>query len=127
MLMVCKTALYHQSLVVSYLVIQEHGCCIRYTARMSWHGHQSSSCPLHSVIRFVFGLGGLVVITSTFTSYCTTLTHLLAATAAVGVCYSVAFGTSYQLVARFSPACTVALTTGGCALAAVETLHDYRK
>jgi hypothetical protein len=45
--------------------------------------------------------------------YCCGSTQaLLAATAAVGVCYSIAFGTSYQLVTHFPPACTVSLTTG---------------
>jgi hypothetical protein len=43
------------------------------------------------------------------------LPHLLATTAAVGVAYSVAFGTSHQLAPRFSPGCTVALTTGAVA------------
>lgn len=44
--------------------------------------------------------------------FCSSPQLLLTATAAVGVLYSIAFGTSYQLVTHFSPACTVALTTG---------------
>lgn len=48
-----------------------------------------------------------------FPACSSSLSALLAITAAVGVAYSIAFGTSHQLVPRFSPRCTVALNTGG--------------
>lgn len=62
--------------------------------------------------RFIVGLGGLALLCLGFPAFCGSLPHLLAVTAAVGVAYSIAFGTSHQLAPRFSPRCTVALTTG---------------
>uniref|UniRef100_A0A383VLG1 Uncharacterized protein n=1 Tax=Tetradesmus obliquus TaxID=3088 RepID=A0A383VLG1_TETOB len=73
---------------------------------------QRMGLPRAAMGRFVFGLGGLVLLCLALPYCCGSITALLAATAAVGVCYSIAFGTSYQLVTHFPPGCTVALTTG---------------
>ncbi|WIA22536.1 hypothetical protein OEZ86_009526 [Tetradesmus obliquus] len=73
---------------------------------------QRMGLPRAAMARFVFGLGGLVLLCLALPYCCGSITALLAATAAVGVCYSIAFGTSYQLVTHFPPGCTVALTTG---------------
>lgn len=60
------------------------------------------------------GLGGLVALCLAFPACSSTLSSLLALTAAVGVTYSIAFGTSHQLVPRFTQRSTVALNTGAC-------------
>jgi hypothetical protein len=57
-------------------------------------------------------MGSLMALALAFPTYCTSLPHLLGLTAAVGVAYSIAFGTSHQLAPQFNPRCTVALTTG---------------
>jgi hypothetical protein len=71
--------------------------------------------------RYSIGLGGLAVLALTLPAAATSPGALLGVTAAVGVAYSIAFGTSYQLAARFPPNCTVALTTGGWA--SLRTSH----
>jgi hypothetical protein len=80
---------------------------------MSGQGQLSLTANGATVRRFVFGLGGLALLCLALPYCCSSTQALLAATAAVGVCYSIAFGTSYQLVTHFPPACTVSLTTGG--------------
>jgi hypothetical protein len=62
--------------------------------------------------RYSIGLGGLAALALTLPAAAHSPGALLGVTAAVGVAYSIAFGTSYQLAARFPPNCTVALTTG---------------
>ncbi|KAF6261556.1 hypothetical protein COO60DRAFT_1636708 [Scenedesmus sp. NREL 46B-D3] len=74
--------------------------------------------------RLVFGLGGLALLSLALPYCCGSIQALLAATAAVGVCYSIAFGTSYQLVTHFPPACTVSLTTGFVSCGVVVLLAD---
>jgi hypothetical protein len=64
--------------------------------------------------RFTVGLGGLIALCLAFPACSSTLGSLLALTAAVGVTYSIAFGTSHQLVPRFTQRSTVALNTGAC-------------
>ena len=67
---------------------------------------------LGAVCRFVVGLGSLTALCLAFPACSSSLPALLAVTAAVGVAYSVAFGTSHQLVPRFTQRSTVALNTG---------------
>jgi hypothetical protein len=62
--------------------------------------------------RFVLGLGALILLCVAFPACSTSLPALLAVTASVGVTYSIAFGTSHQLVPRFSQRSAVALNTG---------------
>lgn len=92
------------------------------TARQHYQLHQCHLQCCCCACRFVFGLGGLVLLCLALPYCCGSITALLAATAAVGVCYSIAFGTSYQLVTHFPPGCTVALTTGANALANLACL-----
>ncbi|KAL6763078.1 hypothetical protein V8C86DRAFT_2507052 [Haematococcus lacustris] len=65
-----------------------------------------------AMLRFVAGLGSLIALTAHFPSIASSHTRLLGATAAVGMAYGLAFGTSYQLASRFPPSSTVMLTTG---------------
>lgn len=67
---------------------------------------------LCAVCRFVVGLGSLTALCLAFPACSSSLAALLAITAAVGVAYSIAFGTSHQLVPRFTQRSTVALNTG---------------
>jgi hypothetical protein len=69
-------------------------------------------CLCLCICRYCIGLGGLAALALTLPAAAHSPGALLGATAAVGVAYSIAFGTSYQLAARFPPNCTVALTTG---------------
>ena len=62
--------------------------------------------------RLTAGYAGLAVLCVAFPWAAAARWTLLAATGAVGCCYALAFGTSYQLAARFPAAATVALTTG---------------
>lgn len=68
-----------------------------------------------SLLRLTLGLGGLAALSLAFPAAAAagdSLGRLLALTAAIGACYSLAFGTCYQLAPHFGPGCTVALTAG---------------
>ncbi len=66
-----------------------------------------------ALARLCAGLGGLVLLTAAFPAFCHSVGALLSATVLVGMCYGLAFGTSYQLVSKFPKHNTVALTLGG--------------
>jgi hypothetical protein len=68
--------------------------------------------PMGAMMRFTVGLGGLALLMSFFPLLASSHAGLLGTTVVVGMCYGLAFGTSYQLASKFSPASTVALTTG---------------
>lgn len=68
--------------------------------------------PQITLSKFVLGLGGLAVCSYQFPHIMHSEQSVLVLTVVVGMCYGMAFGTSYQIVSRFSPADTVALTTG---------------
>eukprot|EP00879_Flechtneria_rotunda_P030186 GHRR01032786.1.p1 GENE.GHRR01032786.1~~GHRR01032786.1.p1 ORF type:complete len:400 (+),score=128.31 GHRR01032786.1:44-1243(+) len=85
---------------------------------------RSFGVPKAALLRFTVGLGGLAVLCLVLPLCCSSLHLLLTATAAVGVCYSIAFGTSHQLSPRFPASCTVALTTGFVSCGVVVLLAD---
>lgn len=63
-------------------------------------------------LRLGCAFGGLSYLAYNFPTYLSSLRSTVTATTLVGICYGLAFGASYQLVSRFSDACSVALTTG---------------
>lgn len=65
-----------------------------------------------AALRLAAGLGGLATLALLFPRCLASARAVVAATAAVGVSYGLAFGASYALVARFPDANSVALTTG---------------
>lgn len=65
-----------------------------------------------TLAKFTLGLGGLAAACHAFPAAMHSERGVLAATMLVGACYGLAFGTAYQIVARFSPADSMALTTG---------------
>jgi hypothetical protein len=80
--------------------------------------------PFASLLRLTAGLGGLSILLSLFLHIATSRVRLLMTTAAIGICYGVAFGTSYSLASCFPPAATVALTTGFVSCGPVVLLLD---
>lgn len=68
--------------------------------------------PAAAMTRFTVGLGALALLTSFFPILASSHKGLILTTVLVGMSYGLAFGTSYQLASKFSPASTVALTTG---------------
>ena len=80
--------------------------------------------PLAAMLRFTAGLGGLALLTSFFPMLAASHAGLLGTTALIGMAYGLAFGTSYQLASKFSPASTVALTTGFVSSGPVVLLLD---
>jgi hypothetical protein len=76
------------------------------------HLERSLGVPGAAAARLGLGLGMLALLSCAFPLFLTSRVGLLTATAAVGVCYGMAFGTSYELVTRFPGAMNVALTTG---------------
>ena len=68
--------------------------------------------PAAALTRLAGGLGGLALLTSFFPILANTHTGLITTTVFIGMSYGLAFGTSYQLASKFTPASTVALTTG---------------
>ena len=82
---------------------------------MAQHNHRMDKflgLPFASMLRLTVGVGGLSILLSFFLQIATSRARLLMTTALIGVCYGIAFGTSYQLASKFSPSATVALTTG---------------
>ena len=61
----------------------------------------------------VTGLGGSTVVCALYPFFETSRTVLLVLVALLGLCNSVAFSTSYQVVTHFATGSSVALTTGG--------------
>lgn len=68
--------------------------------------------PQITLAKFAAGLGGLSVASFMVPHVMHSQQELLVMTIVIGICYGLAFGTSYQIVSRFSAADTIALTTG---------------
>lgn len=74
--------------------------------------------------RFVIGLGGATLVCATLPFHAQKASVLLGAVALLGIFCGVAFGSSYQLVSRFSARESVALTTGFVGSGPVVLLLD---
>lgn len=74
--------------------------------------------------RLTVGLGGLVLMSASLPLWAGQLGSLVTATGIIGMAYGLAFGTSYQLVAKFGSSSTVALTTGFVSCGPIVLLFD---
>ncbi|DBA82036.1 TPA: hypothetical protein ACH3X1_007732 [Trebouxia sp. C0004] len=65
-----------------------------------------------ATVRLCLGLGGSALVCAIYPFYETSRTVLLVLVSLLGLCNSVAFSTSYQIVTHFGTSNSVALTTG---------------
>ncbi|KAK9829726.1 hypothetical protein WJX72_007534 [[Myrmecia] bisecta] len=75
-----------------------------------WDAYDSYGPALSA--KLVTGMAASAALCAVFPLIASTEARLLALVTTLGLFSAVSFGSSYQLVARFPPSCTVALTTG---------------
>ncbi|KAL0033491.1 hypothetical protein WJX77_011956 [Trebouxia sp. C0004] len=77
-----------------------------------------------ATVRLCLGLGGSALVCAIYPFYETSRTVLLVLVSLLGLCNSVAFSTSYQIVTHFGTSNSVALTTGFVASGPIVVLAE---